>query len=173
MGLDITAYRQVALAPNAAVDAGGYPEDYDNHMRVWSHPDFTGRLEGLTDRAIYTTGTESHDFRAGSYSGYNRWREELAKLAGYDAGDYTCYGTTRQSHCVPCWNGATGPFAELINFSDCEGIIGPVVSAKLARDFAEFQGKADAHTDEWFREKYADWRKAFDLAADGGLVDFH
>lgn len=174
MGLDITAYRQVALAPNAVVDKDGYPDDYDNYVRIYANPDFARHAQGLTDRAIYTTGTESHEFRAGSYGGYNWWRDELAKLAGYakmecDNG----YGGVRISHCVPCWKGAGGPFAELINFSDCEGVIGPVMSAKLARDFAEFQVKADAHPEERFREKYADWRKAFELAADGGMVQFH
>jgi len=110
---------------------------------------------------------------AGSYGGYNRWREQLAELAGYPAGDYEQYGRTYQSHCVPCWNGEAGPFSELINFSDCEGVIGASVSAKLAKDFADFQPKADAHEDDRFRMKYAEWRQAFEMASDSGAVDFH
>jgi hypothetical protein len=53
---------------------------------------------------------------------------------------------------------------------------GPIVSAKLAADFAKNQERADKYetTDaEWFRLKYADWRKAFETAADGGAVNFH
>ena len=74
-------------------------------------------------------------------------------------------------------NGAQGrPFFELIHFSDCEGIIGPKISAKLAKDFADNQAKADVYrVDEasWFREKYSDWRRAFEMAADNGAVEFH
>ena len=63
------------------------------------------------------------------------------------------------------------PFYELINFSDCEGFIGPKTSAKLAKDFAAWQEKAGERG--WFSEKYAQWRAAFELAANGGVVQFH
>lgn len=55
----------------------------------------------------------------------------------------------------------------------CEGVIGSSVSAKLAKDFADFQKDADAHEDRNFREKYAEWRKEFEMAADDGAVSFH
>ena len=61
----------------------------------------------------------------------------------------------------------------MINFSDCEGVIGPKTSAKLAKDFAEFQAQADAHPDDWFRDLYTTWRRAFELASDDGAVGFH
>lgn len=32
---------------------------------------------------------------------------------------------------------------------------------------------ADAWGDEYWRERYAYWRQAFEMAADGGAVDFH
>lgn len=66
-----------------------------------------------------------------------------------------------------------GPFWELISFSDCDGIIGPLVSAKLAQDFGDFQPAADDHPDQHFRDMYARWRTAFETAADTGFVDFH
>ena len=62
---------------------------------------------------------------------------ELATLAGYAGAD-------------DAWERTDGPFWELINFSDCEGVIGPKTSAKLAGDFAAFQEKADAHHGQWF-----------------------
>lgn len=54
-------------------------------------------------------------------------------------------------------------------------MIGPKTSAKLAMDFAAFQEKADLFdwSDEYYANKYADWRRAFELAADGGAVCFH
>lgn len=177
MGLGITAYRKLTKI-DAVFDADGEPidpntrESIDYDMRAYLNPDFPGRADEIEDRAIYSA-EDSMGLHAGSYGGYNRWREKLAELAGYPAGDYEQYGRTYQSHCVPCWNGETGPFSELINFSDCEGVIGAAVSAKLAKDFAEFQQAADQIEDERFRAKYAEWRKAFEMASDAGAVSFH
>jgi hypothetical protein len=76
-------------------------------------------------------------------------------------------------HDAAAWGMSEGPFWELIHFSDCEGTIGPEVSAKLAQDFARYQDQADAHPDERFRDLYATWRTAFEMASQGGAVDFH
>lgn len=160
MGLDIVAYRGLVLVPAAeARDYGGdLRADYFVQVRA-DEKSFPGRAAGLVDGGYYRA-VDSMYFRAGSYSGYGIWREMLAQLAGYPSDD-------------DVWeNDIAGPFTELINFSDCEGVIGPVVSAKLAKDFAEFQGKADSHPDDYFREKYNQWRLAFEMAADGGCVEF-
>jgi hypothetical protein len=177
MGLDITAYRRITKL-DVALDSDDEPVDpitrepvgYD--FRAYLNADFPGRADEIEDRAIYSA-EDSMCLHAGGYGGYNHWREQLAELAGYIPEDYEQYGRVRKSHCMPCWNGAEGPFAELINFSDCEGVIGCSVSAKLAKDFAEFQSKADSHKDEYFRAKYTEWRKAFEMAADQGAVEFH
>lgn len=177
MGLDITAYRNLTKI-DAVFDAGGEPidpktrESIDYDFHAYLNPDFPGRADDIEDRAIYSA-QDSMGLRAGSYGGYNRWRERLAELAGYPAGDYEQYGRIRQSFCVPCWNGEEGPFSELINFSDCEGVIGSSVSAKLAKDFADFQEAADQIQDDLFRSQYAKWRAAFEMAADAGAVHFH
>lgn len=72
------------------------------------------------------------------------------------------------------------PFFELICFSDCEGALGAEISAKLARDFAEFEERAEEHAKslgEWFGEdwiyRYKAWRRAFELASENGAVCFH
>jgi len=180
MGLDITAYRKLTKL-DAVFDADGDPinpetrEALDYDLKVYANFDFPGREDGLEDRAVYSA-EDSMGFRAGSYGGYNAWREELAKLAGYPLTDYTIYGRTERRHDAGAWAASAGPFWELINFSDCEGIIGPVVSEKLAKDFAEFDERAKAHAasrNDWFYPLYQTWRQAFDMAADGGAVDFH
>jgi hypothetical protein len=71
-----------------------------------------------------------------------------------------------------------GPFWELIQFADNEGYIGPTVAAKLATDFANWADRAkefakDPEVGEWWLVSYNKWRQAFELAADGGVVDFH
>lgn len=160
MGLDITTYRKLEKQP--------VPEDRHDTVLFWAreNTDFPGRIEGVEHGAFYSFAEEFR-FRAGSYSGYNVWREQLAELAGYpQVGAHKPYSTG-------AWESTSGPFWELINFADNEGVIGPVVAKKLARDFAEHQSKADAHPDQYFRVKYSEWRRAFEMAADGGAVDFH
>lgn len=165
MGLDITAYRKITPAPDAAVSPDGEPVDWQNHF--WAHQsslDFTeenwpGHSEGVS-AGIYTFA-EQHKFRAGSYGGYNEWRDWLARVAGWPSAK-------------ACWESPTPgdkPFAELIHFADNEGVIGPKVAAKLAKDFADKQ--AEVGDVGWDAELYAKWRKAFEMAADGGAVDFH
>jgi hypothetical protein len=39
-------------------------------------------------------------------------------------------------------------------------------------DFEAFQSKADKHEDQWFRDKYKNFKTAFQLASDGGAVKF-
>ena len=160
MGLDISAYRKLEKVR----DFTSEDEDYyaEGLVHVYPNNDFPGRFDGLDEKALYKPG-ESFGFRAGSYGVYNAWREWLARLVG----------TTPNE----AWAGFYhGPFAELINFSDCEGTIGPVVAAKLAKDFAEWddRAKGSAPADRaWNYEVYKDWRKAMEMAADNGAVDFH
>ncbi len=173
MGLDITAYRKLTPANgNEAFDETGELKYEDNWTQFYKNPDFPGRADDIQDRHAYKA-EDSEGFCAGGYGGYNNWRNELAKLAGYPLTSYMQYGQEQQSYAAACWQGAEGPFSELINFSDCEGVIGAAVSTKLATDFADFQAKADAHQDERFRNKYAKWRKVFEMAADAGAVMFH
>ena len=95
------------------------------------------------------------------------------KLAGYPLTEYRGhFGKDESAHAAACWNGATGPFYELINFTDCDGTIGPEVAAKLARDFAEWDERAQVVGGEWY-EAYAEWRRCFEFAAHTGAVRFH
>lgn len=177
MGLDITYYKnltQIDCVFNADGDpidpATRQPIEYCTQANV--HQDFPERAGQVEDRAVYSCESQG-GFRAGSYGGYNQWREELAKLAGYPAVETIEYGKPCQRHDAGAFVAGSGPFWELIYFSDCEGIIGASVSAKLAADFAAHQDKADAHESERFRVKYSEWRKAFEEASHNGAVDFH
>jgi hypothetical protein len=77
------------------------------------------------------------------------------------------------SHQVGAFEVTEGPFRELLCFSDCDGVIGAQVAAKLARDFAEWDERAKALGDSWFYEKYTEWQRCFEMAADDGAVSFH
>lgn len=175
MGLDITWYSNVVKAlPGEGEDKDGDADWEAGWDRVFHNDSFPGRAEGLEDRALYKCSGESDGFIAGSYSGYNFWRRELAKMAGYEPVPYSHFGEPEEPrHDAGAWAATEGPFWELINFSDCEGVIGPIVSAKLAKDFSDFQEKADEVPVQWFQETYANFRKAFEGAAQNGYVSFH
>lgn len=165
MGLDISFYCNVKAAPDADPDDLSIAE-----ARVI--PEFADRADGIQHGTLFTFG-DSGSFRAGSYSGYGAFREELAKLAGYPA---KAMAGCEHEHAAAAWQGAvadSSAFFPMVDFSDCEGTIGPQTSARLAKDFADYQAKADAHPDSWFREKYAEWRTAFEAVAGNGFVSFH
>ena len=157
MGLDITAYSKLTFV---CMPDESY-EESDDEIQVRENPHFPGRLAGLYDKGVYSLAdSEEYDFRAGSYGGYNRWREVL-DLARKGLPSYA--------------------FEEIIEFSDCEGTIGPSVSLKLRDDFVRYAEQVKAKVrelvpddrGEYWIEKYEDWTKAFTLAADGGCVIFH
>lgn len=172
MGLDITAYRQLKEERKAFGDDDGYPEKL---TRLWNNKDFPNSFEGLKEKTLYSYA-DSHGFRAGSYGGYNAWREWLAALVGYKETEYVAsFGGLQKARAAACWEGETGPFSELINFSDCDGTIGPKAADKLAKDFAEWDERAKAadRADGYNYSRYKEWRKACEMAADGGAIAFH
>lgn len=144
----------------------------DNVYRPYLNPDFPGRADDLENGAVYSY-TDCGRGWGGGYGYYNSWREALAKLAGYPLTEYrTSYSGPEQSHAAACWQGQESPFYELINFSDCEGTIGTAVSAKLAKDFQEWDERAKSVGERFYKD-YSEWREAFEMAADGGAVAFH
>lgn len=156
MGLDITAYKRLAKVENPQLDEDGDVLDWNTQWRTgdmqWQEEYWPGRSEGVDSDTVYTF-EHSEDFRAGSYSGYNWWRNKLSEFARGEA------------------------FRELVEFSDCEGVIGSVVSKKLAADFAEFEHEAKGYaekieTGEYWFKMYVVWKEAFEMAADGGAVNF-
>jgi hypothetical protein len=151
MGLDITAYSKLKR-----IKRGGKIRFYGND----AYPDRAKPIV-TDDAALYVCQGEELDFRAGSYSGYNLWREQLSRMATGLAPEIIWRDEERYKDT---------PFFLLINF--CEGTIGTEAAKVLAQQFADWQAKADQHEDTWFREKYAQWRKAFELASDNGAVEF-
>ena len=173
MGLDTSWYRGLKKRDDVIFDGEGEPTNVDDYCRPYVNSYFPKQADNIEDRAIYEYETSGDDGWHGGYGRYSGWRNWLAKIAGYPEGTYEQYGKDWPSHCVECWNGKKGPFSELINFSDCEGVIGPKTSAKLAKDFARFDDKAKADGDEYQYAAYCSFRKAFEEAANNGCVSFH
>lgn len=183
MGLDITAYRFCDVGDTVI-------EQWD--CRIYNGENFKGRADDLVNGATYCVA-EMIKFRAGSYSSYNTWRDMLAQMAGYArmeddawrkhlvkaAGGTELYRELKHPYAATAWAAESGSFWELINFSDCEGVIGAVTSAKLVQDFKEHERKAAAFSNclssDWcddFFELYEKWQEAFTLASQGGAVCF-
>jgi hypothetical protein len=186
MGLDITAYSNIKFSEEQD------PDNYDN-IRVWKNSRFPNHCELEEGSYEETPLTEAHHFRAGSYSGYNRFRDILAQCT---------LGVTAEAVWADDLKYGDRPFYNLINFSDCDGIIGPKYSAKLYRDFVDNRERfernlrqeidftketqdplalepefildieLDEGSIEYYIELYDHWTRAFELAKDDGLVQF-
>jgi hypothetical protein len=176
MGLDVEAYSKAEY-----LETMGNVEEWED--KYWMHenePDgikteiarhwiseYADRARPIVENGVYKINGEQFSPWGSAYSAYNRWRAWLSQTM-LNADPREVWRNEAK------YSGA--PFYELINFSDCEGIIGPVVAKKLAADFASHQWKADHFGQDengWYARKYADWRKAFELAADDGFILFH
>lgn len=160
MGLDITVYK--GMHPSTKVDKDKINKvsfDYEKFCfpgpsMEWSEKHFPGRGKGLDPYIIYSY-EDCYSFRAGSYHGYNVWRDDLEEFAEDN-----------------------NQFKELIDFADNDGVIGPIVSKKLYNDFKDNKERAIAYSktfedgNHWL-EKYMDWEYAFKMASDCGAVFFH
>lgn len=162
MGLDISTLKNpkflVAYA-DAEEDEPVDPETGDYASLVWQDGD---RPQGDGFAEGYYTGEVGHGFRAGSYSSYNYVREKLSELA---------LGVQPRE----VWENPSAyegkPLYELVNFSDCEGFIGPKTSAKLLTDLNALDL---GQLEEYPRRVAEDFKIAFKEAADsGGFVRFH
>ena len=178
MGLDIAAYEGLTKNDSLKfVDGDVFNQQHeivdipDNALIAFINPAFPERARDIEDRCIYNA-VDRFSFKAGSYSGYNRWREMLAKLAGYPETRLQINGTEQSQHAFGAWIATAGPFWELINFSDNEGIIGTSASKKLSADFATFDDAARAVGEAEFYQLFQLWQRAFDMAARDGAVNF-
>ena len=191
MGLDITAISQiepVEIPEDIELWSDEYydwEEEQNFPGSVWNlyqSPNFPEQGEGLPDGSVVSKG-EDFSHRAGSYSGYNDWRRLLARAA---------LGMSDEE----VWNKIDSgvsysevPFGELINFSDADGVIGPIASQKLYNDFVKYEEpimkkldrfylkfedyEIDGETYDWFKFKYKDWKETFRVASNNGAVIFH
>lgn len=135
------------------------------HLCADNHDSFHRSGRGLINNHLYRETDESRStgFRAGSYSSYNYWRSDLAKF------------TT--GHTVESYWGTEGdinlPFYELINFTDCDGVIGWEAAADLLTDFNDHYDAYTQTHEAWDTNLYECWTEACKVASDNGLIWFH
>lgn len=171
MGLDITSYSRLRFVRHRSESDPG--EYMDRYVYLYDNPDFPEHLDEYQS-GFYEQlpGSERMEFCAGSYGGYNMWRDILSKFS-LDADPRTVWMNEELFQ--------DRPFFELVHFSNCEGTIGTDTCTKLAKDFQDFAEKAERFAEnlrdswggEWWLEKYREWQEALELATDGGFILFH
>lgn len=186
MGLDIVAASRLEFAgplPRGRAlhalaeefEARG-EELYETYFVVsGNRPAHRARLRG-TRVGLYTygRGSRTFGFRAGSYTTYNWWRNELCLFA---------HGAAAEDVWAERHKYRRAAFYELIDFTDSDGRIGTAVCAELAADFAAHARRArpfaltvdvaDApDAGAYWLETYRNFARAFELAANGGALRF-
>jgi hypothetical protein len=168
-GLDVFAYDNLKIVQSPKLDANGDP--VGDKQILFKPVDFPERFAGLEKGKVYRYASV-FEFRAGSYSGYTYWRNELAKLAGYKATPFKLAGKVELRYDATVWTLKKGPFWELIDFSDAEGVIGPQSCKRIHADFVQFKDAAARHPDPAFRSSYDTWFKAVTKCANNGALVF-
>ena len=182
MGLDILAISRInfdSINEEAELDTESRDEETDQNFIFLMNNDILFEQSDGIKQGNYRYDGACDSFGAGSYSGYNRWREKLAFLAGWDISDLheaaikTLARNENLNEVLDQDDTAKVeiPFVELIMFSDCEGFIGTKTSAKLFKDFSEHLEDAKEIGDGFFY-LYEHFMNAFDLASDDGCVVF-
>lgn len=178
MGLDITAYQGMVRLMDWPAEVEGIDDiatysgldigyQIDGKAVVDVHPScahvFPRHLGSLTP-GIYAHGGRMH-FRAGSYSGYNEWRDWLSRAALGASAEQVWRNFAAYEDRGVAW---------LVNFSDANGYIGPEISRRILDDIRAHVAQIRAAvTDSWYGEKLDQWIAALEMAADGGMLDFH
>ena len=105
---------------------------------------------------------ETISFRAGSYSGFGYFREKLAEASGFDLNQMEGFHHDKDygelSGSKP-WTGQE-PFYEILDHSDCDGVLTPKQCAKLLSDFekyAEGFKKLPLEAQSWYVDRYNLW----------------
>jgi hypothetical protein len=145
---------------------------------LYLNPDFMYHTQdyGSTPGQIeyyQTDDTETADMSCGSYSSYNKFRNLLSlAILGVKAETAWESGDTYVNS--PLW--------DIINFSDCEGIIDTTTSSKLLQEFKDSREafvkyiKADSEIGEMDSEHYIDlydsFINVFEVASENGFVQY-
>jgi len=169
MGLDISAYDDLQFEK---IDIDEESDiDYEL-IYIYNNTDFPETSSGFKNGYYKHNGKNETRFRAGSYSGYNRWRSQLCEMVNNVSTDdvfeeYQNFTDLNKEL----------KMMELIFFSDCEGYIGTKASQKLFQEFQDNQTLAIEYSqkndDKNFLNTYTEFLLAFKIASNDGVVSFH
>jgi len=147
MGLGIKGYSNIVKDEDGSIEISSCGSFKQENLK---------ELEGLTLEC-----EECYKFRAGSYGGYNRFRDNLCKSAnGITAKEL--WGKEDESL----------KFYWLINFSDCDGYIGTSYCEILYNEFVKYEDEILSKLDGRDANTYKDFKECFNLGRQKGFVLF-
>ena len=137
MGLDIYAMSKAVKVPCRWTNATDEEVEQCENLHTTVGAVYRRRDTIKTGCYVRAKGGRQFDFEAGTGAGYSAWLDDLSPFALGDAAEEVWDYPRRYQ---------TKPFFELINHPDSSGFaIGPVISAKLFKDFAAFSARAKKH----------------------------
>ena len=122
----------------------------------------TTKITAQENKEIQIEFDEEFDFRAGSYNGYNKFRNELC-ISANNIQDKKLWTSKNEAF----------KFYWLINFTDCDGYIGTSYCKILYDEFVKYENEVKSNLNEYFHKTYDNFKEAFRLASNNGLVSFH
>jgi hypothetical protein len=176
MGLDIRAVNKIITKqtePEAFELGIIMNEEPDQFYINPDFPDHTSEYGTKPGVVEYIKSEESttESFRAGSYSGYNKWRN-LLSLALLGVKAETAWENVSKYQSYPAWG--------IINFSDCEGAFDSVKSNNVHEELVDNRDKFVSYikndTDigdmdtEHYIETYDGMIRCFKLASEAGVL---
>ncbi len=140
----------------------GTPEE-NRVSSFLSNPKFPAHMSGLSSDLFYKCSGKKMRFGAGTYEEYSQFKKHLSMVAGFEK--------------IEDLLKSGGPvyFIELINFSNEEGTIGPIICKKLHNDFMDNYNVAEKYFSnlddhEKFWTHYKNWCKALFVASHNGAI---
>ncbi|WMY10899.1 hypothetical protein [Paraburkholderia phenoliruptrix] len=156
MSVYIVVYQGLKKYEGKVDEAYGNCDEDTNLFEVDGNSECPEFLDGLEIDDVYS-------YRGEVWFGFGEGpalNENLEKLAGLVAYDSQMPGANEP-----------GPFRELFRWGGV-GTIGPVASAKLAADFADWDADARARCDASFYSFFATMRAMFDCVVAGACVQY-
>lgn len=176
MGLDVTAYSELEFyfEANSYDEAEAQLSDIDNFFVVTHWDYMTERMTPIKN----PEGEKVHVYKykdAGgeishSYGGYNVFRAWLST---------NFIGVPPETVWKSELYYKDYPFAELVHFSDCEGVIGWIAAERISQAFKDNYERAkeicsyEGVEGKYTLRNYERWMKASELASKQGALHFH
>lgn len=140
----------------------GTPEE-SNVTSFYSNPAYPAHIAGLDTTQFYRWGGKKMKFGTSTYEEYFEFKNHLAQIAGFE-------------NLEELWGcGQPAFFIELINFSNTEGTIGPIICRKLYNDFKDNYDIAGQYflrleDGKKFWVHYQNWCRSLSVARQNGAI---
>jgi hypothetical protein len=183
MSLDFYAYSNVIFQKNIFYDnkknmivdkSGSQHPDFKLCKVAFVSDDFYYHSNGITNNSVFKYDQIFHyNFKDSEY--YGEWRNTLSKILQYNPSKSKKY--KKIAYTLGAFDYDSGPFLNLICFSDCDGLINSNYCKEIYNDFVKYTKYVSDMPDEQFImdketfiEIYDNIKKCFEIGSTNGLV---